>query len=127
MAMDRRRFLQLSAASVLVATTGTACRGDDIDQGTLARPAVLALLGPVRVREIGVRYRQTVPAERAAPALRAALANDGDALRLPWSKRQSLAERISSDFAAGRTVVVNGWLLSTTEARQCALFSLLPA
>lgn len=127
MAMDRRRFLQLSAAGVLVATTGTACRGDDIDPRTLAQPAVLALLGPERVREIGVRYRQTVPAERAAPALRAAIANDGNGLRLPWRKRQSLAQRISSDFAAGRTVVVNGWLLSTTEARQCALFSLLPA
>lgn len=127
MAMERRRFLQLSAAGVLVATTGTGCRGDDIDERTLAHPAVLALLGPARVREIGVRYRQTLPAERAAPALRAAIANDEYGLRLPWRKRQSLAERISSDFAAGRTVVVNGWLLSTTEARQCALFSLLPS
>ena len=127
MPMDRRRFLQLSVAGVLVATTGTACRGDDIDERTLSQPSVIALLGPARVREIGARYRQTVPAENNAPALRAAIGNDGHGVRFPWTKRPSLADRISGDFAAGRTVVVNGWLLSTTEARQCALFSLLTA
>ena len=28
------------------------------------------------------------------------------------------------DFEAGRTVLVSGWVLSQTEARQCALYSL---
>ena len=34
-----------------------------------------------------------------------------------------LNQKIQQDFEAGRTVVVNGWVLSQTEARQCALFS----
>jgi len=36
-------------------------------------------------------------------------------------------EQVQLDFARGRTVMLNGWVLSVTEARQCALFSLLPA
>jgi len=35
--------------------------------------------------------------------------------------------QIRGDFAAGRTVVIDGWVLSVTEARQAALFSLTPA
>ena len=31
---------------------------------------------------------------------------------------------IASDFENNRTVMINGWLLSITEARQCALYSL---
>ena len=32
---------------------------------------------------------------------------------------------VRRDFETGRTVLVNGWILSVNEARQCALFSLL--
>jgi hypothetical protein len=32
---------------------------------------------------------------------------------------------VARDFADGHTVLVDGWVLSVTEARQCALFSLL--
>jgi hypothetical protein len=31
---------------------------------------------------------------------------------------------VRADFAAGRVIAVRGWLLSRTEARRCALFSL---
>ena len=34
---------------------------------------------------------------------------------------EAIEELIKSDFTSGRTVVVNGWILSVTEARQCAL------
>jgi len=29
------------------------------------------------------------------------------------------------DFNTGQTVIINGWVLSRTEARQCALFAIL--
>jgi len=35
-----------------------------------------------------------------------------------------LAKKIQQDFQQDKTVVVDGWVLSRTEARQCALFSL---
>jgi len=81
------------------------------------------MLGPERVREIGVQYRRLVPAENDRIRLRAAILAAGAG---GWGGRApSLAAKVRSDFAAGRTLLLNGWVLSATEARQCALFSLL--
>ena len=66
-----------------------------------------------------------------APALRAAIL-----AAFPWAERSwpsrallasrpQLAELVADDFARGPVVLVQGWVLSATEARQCALFSLL--
>lgn len=38
--------------------------------------------------------------------------------------RMALQELIRKDFELGRTVLVNGWLLSRTESRICALITL---
>lgn len=35
-----------------------------------------------------------------------------------------LRQQIADDYRKGNTVMVDGWILSRTEARQCALFSL---
>lgn len=35
-----------------------------------------------------------------------------------------LRQKITDDFNKGNTVMIDGWVLSRTEARQCALFSL---
>lgn len=37
---------------------------------------------------------------------------------------QFIDKKIDEDYKTGAIVEVNGWLLSVTEARQCALFSL---
>lgn len=37
----------------------------------------------------------------------------------------ALRQRVADDFAAGRSVLVAGWVLSRTEADLCALFALL--
>lgn len=73
------------------------------------------MLGADRVREIGTRYRAATPRENSTDSLRAALAR---------SPGGSIDEQIHNDFEAGRTVLVDGWLLSITEARRAALFSL---
>jgi len=46
------------------------------------------------------------------------LADVRSAARLP---RAQLAARVREDFAAGRIVMLDGWMLSATEARLCAL------
>jgi hypothetical protein len=84
------------------------------------------MLGPDRVRELGAHYRAATPSENSADALRAALSTDSS-LQKPTSKNGSFDAQIRDDFAAGRTVTVDGWVLSVTEARQAALFSLKPA
>jgi nitrogen fixation protein len=45
--------------------------------------------------------------------------NDSKAIRI------MLVQKVNNDFKTGRIAVVNGWILALTEARQCALFSIL--
>ena len=127
MTLDRRRFLQLSALGILAAVGDSACASSDTRADASAdQPQLLAMLGPERVRQLGAHYRASTPAENSAEALRTALSN-GRGLRIPFVKSGSFDERIREDFASGRTVVVDGWVLSLTEARQAALYSLTPA
>ena len=127
--LNRRRFLSTGAIGA-AATLVSAARGADAvasyDVHALAHPDLLSLLGPRTVREIGARYGEMVPAENHADTLRAAILA-ARAARVPVAPRPAVATMVRDDFAAGRTIVVQGWMLSATEARQCALFSLLPA
>ena len=128
MTMHRRSFLKAGVAGMIAAATSSACANDVPDDRELASPALIGMMGPIRVRRLGAWYRQMVPAENDAQALRAALAKeDRRGIRLPWTKRTPLGLRVSDDFADGRTVLVDGWLLSRTEARQCALLDALSA
>jgi hypothetical protein len=126
--MDRRAFIEMAAAGALgLGLPGRSPRtAPSAPLRALAQPGLLTLLGDARrVRDIGVQYRASHPAERDATALRAALLagtpGDAPAAALPGL----LDAQVRDDFAAGRTVVVRGWVLARTEARQCALFSLL--
>jgi hypothetical protein len=124
MTLDRRRFLQLSAAGMVASLTDSACTRDNgEDAQALAQPALLEMLGPERAREIGTQYRAAVPKENTAADLRAAISGSRHKT-FPWIGRKSIEEQVRDDFAAGRTVVVSGWVLAETEARQCALYSL---
>jgi len=123
MTLDRRRFLQLSALGVVAAVADSACaRSSDHADAALDRPQLLAMLGQERVRQLGDHYRAATPRENSADALRAAISN-GQGPRIPLL-RKSIDDQVRDDFEAGRTVLVDGWILSVTEARQAALFSL---
>jgi hypothetical protein len=116
--MNRRRFLRITALGAASLTiTGreltAACGLED-----LRRPGLLSVLGHEAVHEIGLEYRRLAPTEADVSALRAVLL----ARRGPSSP--SIASMVRSDFEAGRTVRLSGWVLAVTEARQCALFSL---
>jgi hypothetical protein len=121
-AIDRRQFLALGAM-VAVGVAASACGHGDVR--ALGQPELLVALGPDAVRDVGRRYRESVPRESDAPELEAAIRASR-----PWTARIGLthppiADEVRDDFDAGRTVVVDGWLLSVTEARQCALYSAL--
>ena len=117
--MHRRQFLTV-AAGTLACLAGGSAFALSATQGTsgLEPKELLGMLGPDVVREIGKQYRAAVPREKTATALRATLLK-GLTDRTLW------AHRILDDFAAGRTIIVSGWVLSVTEARQCALFSIV--
>jgi hypothetical protein len=125
MTLDRRRFLQIAATGAVASLTTEACgRNIDEDERELAQPALLEMLGAERTHGIGMQYRAAFPKESTAAALRGAIASSRRQ-GFPWIWRQSIEEQVHDDFAAGRTVLISGWVLSLTEARQCALYSLL--
>jgi hypothetical protein len=124
MTLDRRRFLQLTAAGVVASFADSGCTRETVeDPRALGQPALLEMLGAERTLDIGRKYRAAVPRENTAAALRAAISSSRHQT-FPWIGRRSIEETIRDDFGAGRTVVVSGWVLSETEARQCALYSL---
>ncbi len=117
MELNRRRFLQVGALGVAAAIVQT-CR--EKRDGPLDQPSLIATLGAERVRELGARYRAQTPNENNAETLRTAIDNNRGSRLL----RRSIDDAVHDDFANGRTVLVDGWVLSITEARQAALFSL---
>ena len=118
--MHRRHFIETAAVGALglAGGLGFAPRPTSLapEIGFLARPGLLALLKDEQVRSIGRRYIERYwSADVRLEAL---------ALGLP-DEPGRLENQVRNDFSAGRTVILNGWVLSVTEARQCALFSLL--
>src|SRR3982750_2906425 len=121
MTADRRGFLKVGASVMIATFAGSAC--SDQDSRALDHPQLLEMLGPDRLRGLGARYRALFPDENSARALNTAISASRSALHLP-GLHKSIDNVVRDDFAAGRTVLVDGWVLSLTEARQCALFSL---
>ncbi len=128
--MKRRQFLQITAiGTVGLGLPGTSwLSGQPAVWQAFAHPKLLTLFGNKRrVREIGLTYRQMFPQEDDQETLASILLSDcGVSEPLANATLQSrLDQRIRMDFTNGCTVQLNGWILSVTEARQSALFSLL--
>lgn len=109
-AMSRRQVLQLTAASVLGIALGACSRTGKQDQSTPADPNDfwMAIVEAVRAQH----------PDLTVIAAEAELASIGgrDQMRRPTvSLRRAIQQRIADDFASGRTLLVQGWLLARTE------------
>ena len=126
--MNRREFIGIAAVA---GTTGGLLPvlgdGRSLDsRNVLAMPHVLDVLRDERlIRELGAQYCAMFPTEQTPVALERAIVSDLEATEGPLEKR--IHDRVRRDFATGRTLAVNGWILSLTEARQCALHALTAA
>jgi len=79
------------------------------------------------IREIGLNYRSRFPAENSRKKL--------IELLLPGNKESKssasegnfdgdeLKKHIINEFHSNEIILINGWVLTATEARQCALLS----
>ena len=114
--LDRRRFLALLVVSAAGASVAAAC-GDDDGDGA-GQPGSTVAPQPVTLAEALATLAAAV--RRVAPEL--------EPLQLPVdpadpgalaSAVAELDEATRLDLAAGDTVEVAGWVLSTTEARLC--------
>lgn len=129
--MKRRDFIGIAAAGAASVLLPASACGKESARSTLAMPRLLAIIrNDTVVRELGQRYRERVAGENDGDALAALILEgppEAHASGSPVFLRQRLNEQVTRDFAAGRTVTLDGWILAVTEARQCALYSLLSA
>jgi hypothetical protein len=133
--MKRRTFILLSGLGI--SGVGVSLL-DLFDVGTsernlYARPRVLSqLCDSETIKHLGDAYLQLNPPERDKKRLMKKLfgrAINVDTLRdrdIPVIEER-LENFIKNDFSNGATVILKGWILSFTEARQCALYTMLNA
>ncbi|MEJ0101393.1 MAG: hypothetical protein WDO19_02050 [Bacteroidota bacterium] len=127
--MKRRDFIQLSAfaAAAISFPLLHSCSppaGEDI----LSQPVFLSrLFDKNTIREAGKAYIQKTPAENNDDKLIQLLSGNSSITGSTdeTAIHRYLDQKVKQDFEAGNTILVKGWVLSVTEARQCALFSLM--
>jgi hypothetical protein len=129
--MNRRTFLEFS---VLAGTTLTAplLHSKFLDLFT-CRPApyprVLShICSDDILTQIGTSYRNLFPEENSTEQLLTLLFRGRSVREVPFLHSaligDQLDQQVQNDFRDENTIIINGWFLSRTEARQCALLSL---
>jgi len=90
----------------------------------IANPGELtSIIDSVTIDSLGINYLWHAPDEKSERKLVSRIMGE---LNMEDNKlRDRLTEKIKQDFKTGNTVIIDGWLLSVTEARQCALTSIL--
>ena len=127
--MKRRDFIQLSAfaAAAISFPLLHSCNALATEQA-MSQPLFLSrLFDENMIKDAGETYLKNTPSENDEDKLVQLLANNNNIANSSDEKaiHQYLDKKIQQDFETGNTVMVKGWILAVTEARQCALFSLI--
>lgn len=112
--MKRRKFLFYGTIGMAALSIPMSCQNfkDVVYDPNLAQAESLSMIWDTEtIIEIGTHYRKLVPDENRERTL------------VKLLEETDFGERIKEDFENGQTIMIDGWILSITEARQCALFS----
>ncbi len=125
--MDRRSFVRLSSYTAAILSLPTAFSCTRKYAKTWAQPLFISHLVELKtIIAIGKSYRKMIPDEDSRLVLYIRLKGHNE-----WEDeeglRAALDSRIITEFLTDQTVTVNGWILAVTEARQCALLSIINA
>jgi hypothetical protein len=126
--IPRRDFLwqALTVCGSALLTPGSAARGSQATPAARAARASAAYLGDRAdaVRAIGEAYLRQLGRERNRESILAAARGaleSIDRARDEPSAIRALVRAVREDFARGRAVQLEGWILSRTEVEICAL------
>ncbi len=133
--MKRRSFIFASLLSLLGVSALSFIRWvRKSDQNKiLAQPKFLSLLcDDATIRMLGQTYLKLKPGEAGDHILLDDLLNEKSHKIFVEKQDVSIVEtqiekKVIHDFDTNDIIVVQGWVLSVTEARQCAFFSILNA
>jgi hypothetical protein len=127
--MKRRNFVLLSGGILAAAGISWTLWPKHAENISEVTPLVLSQLCDEQdLLKIGEAYRKMVPDEDDASALSKYLRVNGNEKSANQDARQlaiALEEKSRSEFESGKTVILDGWVLSVTEARQCAAYSIV--
>jgi hypothetical protein len=131
--MKRRTFVMISLyGGVAMVVPSFGCHSkNDLSSKSWIRPYGLSHICDAKtLKAIGEAYMKKVTDENDQQKLVRLILSDSSHNILssasPDSTIENLIKRKTDvDFAKGNTVTVNGWVLSQTEARQCALFAIV--
>lgn len=122
--MKRRNFFLLSLAGIATVAVPSYYFWNkrNIKKNLLYEPRILtSILEPSDIVNIGRVYRAQFPEINLKKKLQNFLIENKDK---EYRDLEIILEAtIKKDFQTGNTVVLDGWILSETEAIQCALFS----
>jgi hypothetical protein len=124
--MERRLFVKLSAFTALALTLPLAqsCNNGSKEMA-VAQPLLFShMVDAATITEAGLAYRKTHTAEDNKEKLSQLLLGKNGTLGKDEIQTM-LDKQVTADFKQGKTLVVKGWVMAVTEARQCALYSLL--
>jgi len=133
MTMKRRNFIALSTLTAVAAGVPFQhCSSPDIElDKKLAVPHILSQLQDQNtINAIGKAYGAANPGDYSEKKLEDKLVKNskGGYFSSTSSAQEivaSLDKSVQDDFESNNTIILEGWVLSLTEARQCALFSLI--
>jgi hypothetical protein len=133
--MLRRHFLRALAAPFILPFLPAGLAQAREDATTIHRidgasRRLADLLQTPSARVIGARALACGACEPDADRLAASLVESFPVVPGPTGSddlRRLVDQRIRDDFAESRTVVIDGWVLSRTEVRLCALRTVIPA
>ena len=126
--MRRATFIKLSVFSAAAMTLPSleGCTERAFNKAIEQPPFLSHLFDVKTIRAAGLSYLEQTPAENKKNKLVDMLIDNDSftASTEPAVVRSYFEKKIQLDFAGGKTVIADGWVLSVTEARQCALFVL---
>jgi hypothetical protein len=125
--MHRRTFIHLSAYTAIALTLPLVNGCSSSTDKALEQPLFFSHLVDLKtIKETGKAYLTLVPSEKDQATLTGLLLGN-DISKDKKSIQKLLDSRVKQDFETNKTVTAAGWVLSITEARQCALYSILNA
>jgi hypothetical protein len=122
--MKRRNFIMITAAGIAaISIPSTFYYLEVAKDNALAHPQSLSQIWDAEtIRAIGSGYLKLVSVENDQKALSEIIQSNIEDHYLSFES--ALEHKIKADFETSQSVMIDGWLLSVTEARQCALFLL---
>jgi len=132
--MKRRNFILTGSAALIATAAGTyflvnSYKESKWKKHPLIYPYILSgFCDEETLRKIGVSYRAVYTEENSSGKLMTLLSNGilnkESASQDSTAVVRQLEMKVEQDFKENKLIRINGWVLSKTEARQCALLSL---